>query len=493
MHQQPTLCIALAEVPRLDLSAFMQACRDHLAQGARVLTLFGYRPNTEGDQLTLTAAFVSTGSALMLLQGQALASESYASLCTEYPALHIFERELWEQTGLTPHGHPWLKPVRFESQRQGQMADYPFFKVRGAEVHEVGVGPIHASVIEPGHFRFMCLGERVHHLEIQLGYQHRGIEKQLLQRPPHSLTPLMESIAGDSSVTYAWAHCAALEALADAPVSPQADLVRGIALELERIAIHLVSVTGVSGDIAFLQGNASYGRLRTAIINASMRCCGSRFGRGWVRPGGVRFGLNAERRQDLLNTLAAFAKDLAEVNALMRQARTVRPRLAGIGQLGADTARELGLWGLVPRASGQPCDTRSMLGGAPYQAHPVQEQIETSRDCWALFNLRLNEIDESVRWIQSALGDPLLDDPLPALQPMALRPHHLCLSLREGPRGPVVHVLETNAQGQLAHYKVQDPSMQNWFALALSLRDNDISDFPICNKSFDLSYCGNDL
>src|SRR5690606_12034248 len=143
------------------------------------------------------------------------------------------------------------------------MQEYPFFSVRGEEVHEVGVGPIHASVIEPGHFRFMCHGEKVHHLEIQLGYQHRGVEALLLRRPPLALTSLVESIVGDSSIAYAWGYCAAIEMLAGTSVALESNVVRGIALELERMAMHLGSLTGLATDIAFLQGGATYGRLRT--------------------------------------------------------------------------------------------------------------------------------------------------------------------------------------------------------------------------------------
>jgi Ni,Fe-hydrogenase III large subunit len=490
----PVLCVSLADLPRLDLAGLMQACSEHIHNGARVLTLFGRLQTLATKDVVLTAVFQSPSLGLVALQGHAQADDSYDSLTLRHPAMHIFERELWEQTGITPVGHPWLKPVRYERDRQQQMSSYPFFKVRGAEVHEVGVGPIHASVIEPGHFRFMCLGERVQHLEIQLGYQHRGVEALLLQRPPLALTPLVESIAGDTSVAYAVGYCAAIEALAGTKLSAGATLVRGVALELERIAIHLASVTGLAGDIAFLQGGATYGRLRTAIINASMRCCGSRFGHSWVRPGGVRFGLDAERRADLKNTLAAFAKDLADINALMLNARTVRPRLQGIGQLPINAAQDLGLWGLVARASGLHVDVRACLPGQLYSHFPVEEHTETGRDCWALLRLRLKEIESSVRWINRALESSALQDAVPSPLPLpALRSSRLCVSVCEGPRGPVLHALETDGSAQLAHYKVQDPSLQTWFALAMSLRDNDISDFPICNKSFDLSYCGNDL
>ncbi|HEV8689943.1 MAG TPA: hypothetical protein VGQ91_06590, partial [Ideonella sp.] len=418
----------------------------------------------------------------------------YPALTARHPAAQIMERELWEQTGLRPEGHPWLKPVRFEGARQQRLDEYPFFSVRGQEVHEVGVGPIHASVIEPGHFRFMCHGERVQHLEIQLGYQHRGVEALLLQRPPPALTPLVESVVGDSCVAYAWGHCAAVEALAGVTVSLEAERVRGIALELERIAMHLAGLAGLATDIAFLQGGATYGRLRTAVINATMRVCGSRFGRGWLRPGGVRHAIGDECRRDLRATLAAFAQGLAEVNALVLGARSVRARLQGVGCVSPQAARELGLVGHAARASGVGLDTRSELPGRLYRAHPVTRQVEHDGDCWARMRVRMREIDESLRWL-----DALLDDPTAGLAvaasppPGALQANHLCISVREGFRGPVVQAYETDADGRLVHAKLQDPSLPNWFGLALAVRDNEISDFPICNKSFDLSYCGNDL
>jgi len=489
---EPLRLLDVRDVAQTDLQQFARLCSERLSAGERLITLFG-RPDA-GDAVVLTAVLQPKEGQLGILRARAQRDERYPSLTLQHPAAQIFERELWEQTGITPDHHPWLKPVRYEGARQQHMAEHPFFMVRGREVHEVGVGPIHASVIEPGHFRFMCLGEQVHHLEIQLGYQHRGVESLLLRRPPMALTSTVESICGDSCIAYAWAYCAAMEALSGTPVRVEAELVRGAALELERVAMHLAALTGLATDIAFLQGGASYGRLRTAIINASMRVCGSRFGRGWLRPGGVRFGLTETLRRDLVQTLAAFAKDIAEVNALMLSARSVQARFQGTGTVSLQAAQELGLLGLVARASGVAIDARTRLPGRLHDAWPIGQLTETTGDCWARMKLRMREIDASVAWLMNLLGNSTLDlcAPNGKLEP-TLRPNMLCVSLREGSRGAVVQVVETSAQGQLRHYKVQDPSLQNWFGLALAVRDNEISDFPICNKSFDLSYCGNDL
>jgi Ni,Fe-hydrogenase III large subunit len=487
------------EVAPADLAAWSRQVARALDAGERLVTLFGRVDGdrgANGDVLT-TAVLQREDGQLALLRGRGPCGAEYPSLTPRHPAAQMFERELWEQTGLAPTGHPWLKPVRYEGVRQGQMGRHPFFKVRGQEVHEVGVGPIHASVIEPGHFRFMCHGEQVHHLELQLGYQHRDVESLLLERPPLALTSLVESIAGDTSIAYAWGYCAAVEALSGTQVSMAVERVRGVALELERVAMHLVALTGLATDIAFLQGGASYGRLRTAIINATMRVCGSRFGRGWLRPGGVRCGITDALRQDLLQTLAAFAKDVAEVDALMLGARSVQSRFQGVGVVSRKTAADIGMVGLVARASGVAGDARVSLPGRLYAAHPIASSTEEGGDCWARMTLRMREISESLRWLKDVLEAPSL--PLDGADGALLAPpgplwhDTLCVSVREGFRGPVVQSLETGPDGRLLHYKVQDPSLLNWFGLALAVRENEISDFPICNKSFDLSYCGNDL
>ncbi len=496
--QSLVLCDLRQEAP-LALSVFIGQCAERLHAGERLLALFGR--SEEGGGIRATAVFHSPEipARLTVLRGQAKAGEHYPSLTVEHPAAQSLEREFWEQTGLHPDGHPWLKPIRFEGARQQQMGEYPFFRVRGQEVHEVGVGPIHASVIEPGHFRFMCLGEKVHHLEIQLGYQHRGVEALLLGRSPWSLTPLVESICGDSSIAYAWGHCAAIEALADMPGGLETDLLRGVALEMERIAIHIATLNGLATDIAFLQGGGTYGRLRTAIINATQRLCGNRFGRGWLRPGRSR-GLAAAQREELLKTLRDFAQDFAGINELMLASHSVRARFQGTGTVSETAAREIGLVGLVARASGIAIDARSQLPGRLYDRHPLPMLTESGGDCWARMSLRMREVEASLNWLCALLGDATLDlstrhaqHAQPSTTPPALRPHSLCVSLVEGTRGPVIQALETSAEGQLLHYKVQDPSMPNWFGLALAVRENEISDFPICNKSFDLSYCGNDL
>jgi Ni,Fe-hydrogenase III large subunit/NADH:ubiquinone oxidoreductase subunit C len=454
---------------------------------------------TETDGVYVTAV-VLTPEGLRVLRGHVPNEQSYPSLTSKFPSAQIFERELWEQTGLKPEGHPWLKPVRYEGTRQGHMGQHSFFKVRGAEVHEVAVGPIHAGVIEPGHFRFMCHGERVHHLEIQLGYQHRGVEALLLKKPPQRQTPLVESIVGDSVVAYAWAFNAALESLTDRPVAHATKASRAIGLELERLAMHLATLTGLTTDIAYLQAAGTYQRLRTAIINASQRACGNRFGKAWVRPGaGTPIG--DALRADLLKTLKAFQPDFAQINALLRSSRSTQARFIGVGTVTNQAALDLGLTGVVARASGVNLDLRRTLPDGLYAQQPLQALTESTGDCWGRMSQRMNEAEASTQWLIDRLADPALTladstDPFATASvstDWVLNPNLLAVSLIEGARGPVMVALETNTAGQLIHAKLQDPSLANWFGLAFALRGQQISDFPICNKSFDLSYCGNDL
>lgn len=554
IHLQPLAHCKLKAQDTLSLSELFTQCQQGLEADFLLISLFGRNAlPDEPAGVLVTAVLLPPGQALQVLRGHATPGQSYASLTAKFPAAQIFERELWEQTGLMPVGHPWLKPVRYEGARQGQMADYPFFKVRGAEVHEVGVGPIHAGVIEPGHFRFMCHGEQVHHLEIQLGYQHRGVEALLLTRPPQRLTPLVESIVGDSAVAYAWAFNSALEYIKNQPVALATLASRAIGLELERVAMHVATLNGLATDVAYLQAAASYGRLRTAIINASQRICGNRFGRGWIRPG-VAAPIGDALRLDLLATLRAFLADFQQVNALMRNSRSVQARFHGVGTVSLQAARDLGLTGVVGRASGLNLDLRQALPGNLYGQYPVQPvqpmpskepAAQASGDCWARMSQRMQEAEGSTQWLIDRLADSSLDlvstpapfaagtvqtDVLQGLRPLPLEqdrgegyrrqsdlgshPHPnplprgegisprqfqshltsaLCVSLVEGVRGPVMVALETDAAGQLIHAKVQDPSAANWFGLAFALRNQQISDFPICNKSFDLSYCGNDL
>ncbi|MEO8184421.1 MAG: NADH-quinone oxidoreductase subunit C [Deltaproteobacteria bacterium] len=229
--------------------------------GARALTLYGHR---EAECVTITAVLQLPDGSIRIQRMSTTVDVGYQELTTQWPAMHCFERELHEQTGVRVAGHPWLKPIRFEGQEQSAMNSYPFYQLQGKEVHEVAVGPIHAGVIEPGSFRFLCLGEQVHHLEIHLGYQHRGLERLLHQGDPRRLAPLVETIAGDTSIAHSWAYCAALESLAGCELDPEMEVARAIALELERVAMHLAGLSGLAcAAVGILVGGGVPQRMMT--------------------------------------------------------------------------------------------------------------------------------------------------------------------------------------------------------------------------------------
>jgi Ni,Fe-hydrogenase III large subunit len=476
---------AATSVETLDIAVWRAELIERLRSGMRPVTLYG-RPDSRG---VLLAAVVQDGARLLVSRTSVDPVHGYHELTSDAPALHCFEREIHEQHGVRIAGHPWLKPIRFEGQDQAAMASYPFYRVDGKEIHEVAVGPIHAGVIEPGSFRFMCFGELVLHLEIHLGYQHRGVEARLLDRDPRALTPWLETVAGDTSVAHAWAYCAAIEQLAGVEILPEHELARGVALELERIAMHLAGLSGLAADVGFLPGASTYGRLRTTAINTSMRLCGNRFGRGAVRPGGNGMTLDRELYDLVRQNLARLRDDVAIIDDCFLSARTVRHRLAGTGVVSTDMAQQLGLVGMAARSCNIALDARAK---GIYEQYPLQACVETAGDCLARARLRISEIAASLAWLDAVLAEPRMwarsRVPLPALAS-----GELVVSVVEGWRGEVVHCLETDEHGGLLHYKVQDPSLRNWMGLALAVRNNDISDFPICNKSFDLSYCGNDL
>jgi Ni,Fe-hydrogenase III large subunit len=485
-------------IPRLPPEDFQQVLADAITAGARVSAYYGQALPESPQAVLVTAALANDAEGRVGVLAT-VAGESLPSLAEECPALQLFERELYDQLGVVPTGHPWLKPVRFEHPlRGGEVAprptipgDTPFFQVAGPEVHEVAVGPVHAGIIEPGHFRFQCHGEHVFHLEISLGYQHRAIERMLLGGPTRRTTVLVETIAGDTAVGHALASARALEGLAGVEAPPRAAVLRAVALELERLANHVGDLGALANDVGYLPTASYCGALRADYLNALAEVCGNRFGRGIVVPGGVRFDLPADAALRLAERLAATLEKVEEAAGLFFRSPSVRNRADGTGVLATDQAVLVGMVGPAARASGLAVDVRRSHPFAPYDASRFEAVTSATGDVFARALVRIEEARVSARLVDGWLRE-LPPGPVRAALP-ALAPDRLVVSLVEGWRGELCHAVTTGGDGRFARYKVVDASFHDWMGLQLALRGEQISDFPLCNKSFNLSYCGHDL
>jgi Ni,Fe-hydrogenase III large subunit len=470
--------------------------------GARFVGAWGWNTNAGAVELLAVVAHDATGR-LDACRCTVTSGTPVPSLTPAVPAAHVFERQLYESLGVRPEGHPWCKPLLQHGELGGGAttgtgttgtgasgAAHPFFRVDGPGVHEVAVGPVHAGIIEPGHFRFQCAGETVLHLEIQLGYQHRGAEALLLRSRPARRLVIAESIAGDTVIGHTTAYCKAIEALTGAEVPARAQAVRAIALELERIANHVGDLGALCGDVGYLPGAAYLGRLRGEFLNVLLELSGNRFGRGLLIPGGVRFDLDDARRTQVSTQLARAHADVENVCELVFSNPSVLSRFEQAGELSHATAEQLGMVGPVARASGCARDVRADHPSGLYRFAHIPVARLSDGDVLARALIRHIEARRSLAFVREEL-DRLPSGGLAA--PLGTpAPDALVMVLIEGWRGEIAHLAVTDAGGALRSYQIVDPSLHNWFGLAMAMRGEQISDFPLCNKSFGLSYAGHD-
>ena len=473
--------LALRDLPELPVAEFRETVIRNVEGGARIAALFGYAADRGRVRLVAVLAHGSLGT---LTIATSVVSGSYPSLTPDCAQAQWFEREIAEQLHIRPEGHPWLKPIRSPDATT-------FFQMEGHEIHEVAVGPVHAGIIEPGHFRFQCHGEHVFHLEIALGYQHRGVERALVGGPTKRTIHYMETLAGDTSVGHATAYCQAVEALSGCHVPARAEVLRGVALELERLANHTGDLGALAGDVGYLPTAAHCGRIRGDFLNLTALICGNRFGRGLVRPGGLGFDIDADRISQLLERLEAALRDVTQAVHLLWDTPSVQGRFENTGTLSRDTCIALGLVGPAARACDVERDTRHEFPAGIYRFVQIPVSTWHSGDVFARAHVRWLEIQRSVAFIREQLAT--LPDGPRRVEVGPRAPEQLVVSLAEGWRGEICHVALAGSDGRFLHYKIVDPSFHNWFGLAMALRDQQISDFPLCNKSFNLSYCGHDL
>jgi Ni,Fe-hydrogenase III large subunit/Ni,Fe-hydrogenase III component G len=435
-----------------------------------------------------------------------------------YPASR-FEREIRDLFGITPAGHPdprplvrhgfWpaeYYPLRRDAETPSFQDDgrpFPFGRVEGPGVYEIPVGPVHAGIIEPGHFRFSAVGETIIDLKQRLYFTHKGTEKLFEGRIPADGVGLAERVSGDSTVGHALAFCQAVESAAGVTVSRRAAYIRAILLEMERLYNHVADFGMIVSDTGFAAAHAQCSRIRERLLRLNHAVTGNRLLRGGVTLGGVacQFAGAGETPEAggpavmdgdrLAGEIEAAVKDFLEVVDICLNHSLVMDRLERTGVLDATTARDHGVRGYVARASGIEADARRDHPCVPYGELHFVVPVLDSGDVKARALVRVEEVKAAamlIRQATAAMPPGPLSTPVPALPPFAP-----AFAVVEGWRGAIVHWVMPDARGQLHRVKIVDPSFLNWPALSRAVLDNIVPDFPLCNKSFNLSYSGNDL
>jgi Ni,Fe-hydrogenase III large subunit/Ni,Fe-hydrogenase III component G len=427
------------------------------------------------------------------------------SLATFHHPASLFEREIYDLFGIVSQNHPdprplvrhgfWPEdyfPLRKDATAR-EFADdgrpFPFTEVGGEGVYEIPVGPVHAGVIEPGHFRFSVVGETVIDMKVRLYWTHKGTEKLFEGRAPADGVELAERVSGDTSVGHALAYCQALESAANTAVPDRARYLRVVLLEMERLYNHVADFGMIANDTGFAVAHSHCFRIRERLLRLNKRLTGHRLLRGGVIPGGVSSDL--PRDLALLGELEAAVQDFEEIVALSLRNTLVTDRLEGTGRLTTRTARDHGALGFVARAAGIDADVRRDHPFAAYGDLAFRVPVFEEGDVKARALVRVQEARESLGLIRQALervpAGPLAT-PLGPLPPFAP-----AFGLVEGWRGAILHWVMGDASGRLHRVKIMDPSFLNWRPLSYALLKNIVPDFPLCNKSFNQSYSGNDL
>ncbi len=431
----------------------------------------------------------------------------FTSLTNAIHAVNWQEREVQDLFGLRLIGHPngrrcalhdnWpnVHPLRKDFDLHTQLAPFQgpahdFRTVEGEGVFQIPVGPVHAGIIEPGHFRFSVAGEPVLYLQLRLFYTHKGTEKLFENMPIAHGVRLAESISGDSSFAHATAFCHAVERAAGMAVPPRARALRTVCLELERLYNHCADIGMIANDVAFVVANSHAMRLKEEVLRLNEKLTGNRLLRGMACVGGVRYNWDNARLQAVTDTLAGLEPAFEVMVQLIENSSSTRDRLEGTGVLKPVVARKLGIVGLAGRASGMDGDLRRDYPHAAYDTVAFRVPVYQAGDVQHRMRVRIDEVRESLGIIRQVIAAL----PAGAWRASAVEPPagQVALGWVEGWRGGIFHWIRTAPGNRLARCKVKDPSLQNWPALSEAILGNIVPDFPVINKSFNLSYSGTD-
>jgi len=497
----------------VDAAQWQAAARAVSAAQGRLIALWAsQRSGHEGDGFAVCAAYALADGLVWLDLALPAESPSYPDISAQFPSAVRMQRAAADLLGVTATGahdtRPWLDhgawPAdRFPLHEQRPAAaagearsvvDYDFIRVTGDGVHEIPVGPVHAGVIEPGHFRFSIVGEKVLRLEERLGYTHKGIEKRFTELAPLDAHRLAGRVSGDSTVAYAWAYCMALESAAGIAIAPRARWLRALLLERERVANHLGDLGALGNDAALVFGLAQFSRLREDWLRTSRDVFGHRWTMDCIAPGGTAVDLDAAGAAKIAAQCDATEREVRELRSIYDEHAGLQDRFVGTGQVAPELAAQLGLTGLAGRASEQRADLRSDHPWPPYDTLAPKMAIHRAGDVAARVAVRFAELLESLRLIRAIVAA------LPGGE------HRVDVRLGEGPsigagwvegwRGEIFVALELEgaAQGhRIRRCHCHDPSWQNWPVLEHAVIGNIVPDFPLINKSFNLSYSGHDL
>jgi Ni,Fe-hydrogenase III large subunit/Ni,Fe-hydrogenase III component G len=491
----------------VDATSLITTCRVACENGAQLVALFGSDDRDRGRGLVLRVVLRDEDGLTML--EHALADESWQcpDLTHFFPSAGRMQRAAFDLVGIAWDGadqRPWLWQAAWPIDRFPLRRDfvaspkwepgeehYAFVRVEGEGVHEIGVGPVHAGIIEPGHFRFQVVGEKVLRLEERLGYVHKGIEKRFESMTLEDGYRLAGRVSGDSTVAYAWAYAQAAELLAAREVPPRAQCLRALCLERERIANHLGDLGSLGNDGGFAFGLAQFSRLREDVLRLNQRMFGHRLLMDVVVPGGVRYDLVPDHSKALRAQCATLRDEVRRLRDIYDEHAGLQDRFRACGHAPVELASRLGLAGMAGRASGQAFDLRRDFPAPPYDELDVRIATRSEGDVAARVAVRFDEVLESTRLVDAIV------DGLPTgahVEPPSATPaQSLAIGYVEGWRGPVFVALEAGPNGTVRRCHPHDVSWQNWPVVEHAVIGNIVPDFPLINKSFNLSYSGHDL
>ncbi|HKB53405.1 MAG TPA: NADH-quinone oxidoreductase subunit C [Ramlibacter sp.] len=491
---------------RVDAVQWLAAARTAAAEGGRLLALWGSDRGRAG--LAVSAAYAATKGLYWVNLPLDDGRTHYPDLSQLFAFASRMQRAAADLAGVVAEGaqdrRGWLQhgawPQDYRPLQAGAASqpvsrqpveDYPFVRVEGDGVHEIPVGPVHAGIIEPGHFRFSVVGEKVLRLEQRLGYTHKGVEQRFTQMPALDAYKLAGRVAGDSTVAFAWAYCMALESALGVAIPQRAHWLRALLLERERVANHLGDLGALGNDAGLAFGLSQFSRLREDWLRLSREAFGHRFTMDAVAPGGVAADLDEPMRIRLGQQCAQIEAEARALAGMYESHAGLQDRFATAGVVTPALAAQLGLTGLAARASGRPGDLRCDQPWAPYERLHVRQAGERSGDVAARVAVRFDETFESLRLIRD-ICERLPQGPVRAGVPQPQAPA-LGAGWVEGWRGEVLVALELGADGAIVRCHCHDPSWQNWPVLEHAIIGNIVPDFPLINKSFNLNYSGHDL